>query len=172
MQCDYLIDLITEISNSLGKNPNVVRSVSKCLSADVTACYDPNFSDVYEKRNSALISCGAAMSKSQEIKSWVLDEIKKGTFDKDAPLPGDLELMNRFGVSRGTVRLALFELQRQGLIKRRRGKGTFLSRQGMRKSGVIGVLFPELDTCEYFRDIEPDRITCLVRCPFSFSACK
>jgi DNA-binding LacI/PurR family transcriptional regulator len=98
------------------------------------------------------------MSKSQEIKSWVLDEIKKGTFDKNAPLPGDLELMNRFGVSRGTVRLALFELQRQGLIKRRRGKGTFLSRQGMRKSGVIGVLFPELDTCEYFRDIERELV--------------
>ena len=63
MQCDFLIDLISEISVSLGKNPNVVRSVSKCLSADVTACYDPNFSDVYEKRNSAMISCGTAMSK-------------------------------------------------------------------------------------------------------------
>ena len=94
------------------------------------------------------------MSKSQEIKSWLLDEIKKGAFDKNRPVPGDFELMNRFGVSRGTVRMALFELQRQGLIKRRRGLGTFLSQQGVRRSGVIGLLFPEIDACEYFKDVE------------------
>ncbi len=63
MQSAFLVDVIDEISKSLGKNSNVVRSKSKCLSADVTACYDPNFADVYEKRNSALISCGTAMSK-------------------------------------------------------------------------------------------------------------
>ena len=99
------------------------------------------------------------MSKSQEIKLWLLDEIKKGTFDKGSPLPGDLELMNRFGVSRGTVRMALFELQRQGLIKRRRGKGTFLSQQGVRRSGVIGLLFPEFDTCEYFKNVERELVS-------------
>ena len=99
------------------------------------------------------------MSKSEEIKSWLLGEIKRGVFDKDSPLPGDLELMNRFGVSRGTVRMALFELQRQGLIKRRRGKGTFLSRQGVRRSGVIGLLFPEFDTCEYFKNVERELVS-------------
>ena len=36
---------------------------SFCLSADVTAAYDPNFTDVYEKRNSAFINYGLAMSK-------------------------------------------------------------------------------------------------------------
>ena len=63
MQCEVFMDLIDEISASLGKNARVVRNNSKCLSADVTACYDPNFSDVYEKRNSAMISCGTTMSK-------------------------------------------------------------------------------------------------------------
>ena len=100
------------------------------------------------------------MSKSKEIKSWLLDEIKKGVFDNGRPLPGDLELAKRFGVSRGTVRMALFELQRQGLIRRRRGMGTFLSRQGARMSGVIGALFPELDACEYFKDVEYELVAC------------
>lgn len=63
MQSDFLVDVITEISRSLGKNDIVVRRSSKCLSADVTACYDPNFPDVYEKRNSALLSYGTTMSK-------------------------------------------------------------------------------------------------------------
>ena len=63
MQSAFLVDLIDEICYDLGKDGIVVRSKSKCLSADVTACYDPNFPDVYEKRNSAMISCGTCMSK-------------------------------------------------------------------------------------------------------------
>ena len=63
MQSDILVDIIDEISRNLKKNSAVVRSKSKCLSADVTAAYDPNFADVYEKRNSAIISCGTTMSK-------------------------------------------------------------------------------------------------------------
>ena len=63
MQCEVFMDIIDEISLSLGKNSRAVRNSSKCLSADVTACYDPNFADVYEKRNSAMISCGTTMSK-------------------------------------------------------------------------------------------------------------
>lgn len=34
-----------------------------CLSCDVTAGYDPNFSNVFEKRNSSIVSCGACMNK-------------------------------------------------------------------------------------------------------------
>lgn len=63
MQSAVFMDVIDEISASLGKNSRVVRNNSMCLSADVTACYDPNFSDVYEKRNSAMLSCGTTMSK-------------------------------------------------------------------------------------------------------------
>ncbi len=36
---------------------------SFCLSADVTAAYDPNFPEVYEKRNSARINYGIALCK-------------------------------------------------------------------------------------------------------------
>ncbi len=63
MQSDVLTDLISEISSKLAKNSIVVRSKSKCLSADVNAAFDPNFPDSYEKRNSAIISCGTCMSK-------------------------------------------------------------------------------------------------------------
>ena len=63
MQSDVLVDLMTVISGAAGADPIVVRSRSMCLSADVTAAYDPNFADVYEKRNSAMISCGTCMSK-------------------------------------------------------------------------------------------------------------
>lgn len=63
MKCDVMIDLINEIATSLGANPAVVRANSKCLSADVSAGFDPNFPEVYEKMNSAMISCGAVFNK-------------------------------------------------------------------------------------------------------------
>lgn len=63
MRCRLFSDLLDGISEALGENPAAVRHASHCLSADVNAAYDPNFPDVYEKRNSALISHGPAMSK-------------------------------------------------------------------------------------------------------------
>ena len=63
MQCMIFEDIFNSVCNSLGKNPAVVRSNSKCLSADVTAAYDPNFPDVYEKNNNSWLSCGAAICK-------------------------------------------------------------------------------------------------------------
>ena len=82
MQSAFLVDLMAEISKALGKNEAVVRNNSKCLSADVTACYDPNFADVYEKRNSAMISCGTTMSKYTGARG------KSGTSDASAELIG------------------------------------------------------------------------------------
>lgn len=63
MQCRLFSDLLDSISTTLGENPAAVRFASHCLSADVNAAYDPNYPEVFEKRNSALISCGPAMSK-------------------------------------------------------------------------------------------------------------
>ena len=63
MKSNFLMDLLDEIAANLKVNRVILRSKSKCLSADVTAAYDPNFADVYEKRNSAIISCGAALCK-------------------------------------------------------------------------------------------------------------
>ena len=34
-----------------------------CLSADVTAAYDPNFADVYEKKNAAFVNYGVGICK-------------------------------------------------------------------------------------------------------------
>lgn len=63
MQSKVISDVIDTIASSFGANPIEVRYNSKCISADVTAGYDPAYSSAYEKRNSTYISCGAAVSK-------------------------------------------------------------------------------------------------------------
>ena len=82
MQSDVLVDIIASISSALGANEIVVRSNSMCLSADVNAAYDPNFADVYEKRNSAMISCGTCLSKYTGARG------KSGTSDASAEFVG------------------------------------------------------------------------------------
>ena len=53
------------------------------------------------------------------------EQIMEGAFPVDAPMPGELELADRFGVSRITMRRALERLTREGMIDRQRGRGTY-----------------------------------------------
>lgn len=63
MQCGVYFDIIDMICSELGVLPAIVRANSKCLSADVTAGYDPNFASVFEKKNSSFVSFGTALCK-------------------------------------------------------------------------------------------------------------
>ena len=65
---------------------------SFCLSADVTAAYDPNFADVYDKRNSAFVNYGVALCKYTGSGG-------KGASDASAEVVGKVrKLMNDNGV--------------------------------------------------------------------------
>ena len=63
LQCDLLIDIMQEITAAMGGHFNTVKINSKCLSSDVSACFDPNFPEVFERRNASMLNCGVAMSK-------------------------------------------------------------------------------------------------------------
>lgn len=78
MQADLFTDLIGDISTFLHANQYEVRANSKCLSADVSAAYDPNFSDVFEKSNSSLLSHGTILMKYTGARG------KSGTSDASA----------------------------------------------------------------------------------------
>ena len=61
MRSNYVSDFLTEICG----DANIRRAFanSAALSADVNAAFDPTFASVYEKRNSALVNHGVAVSK-------------------------------------------------------------------------------------------------------------
>ncbi|GMQ73073.1 GntR family transcriptional regulator [Tetragenococcus halophilus] len=54
-------------------------------------------------------------------------------------LPSEREIEKRFGVSRTTVRLALQELESDGYVYRRHGKGTFVSELSKQTADLAGV---------------------------------
>lgn len=82
MQCRILTDLIDELAKAAGANVNSVRAMSMCLSADVNAAFDPVYPEVFEKRNSAMLGCGIAMSKYTGARG------KSGTNDASAEFVG------------------------------------------------------------------------------------
>ncbi len=56
-------------------------------------------------------------------------KIENKEWDVGFQLPTEEELCNVYGVSRATVRAAIMELVRQGYLKRKQGKGTFVSKK-------------------------------------------
>ncbi len=54
-------------------------------------------------------------------------KIKDGRLAPGMKLSTEQEIATQFGVSRPTVRQALLELEREGLLERYRGKGTFIT---------------------------------------------
>lgn len=63
-----------------------------------------------------------------QIRENLRERILDGSYPPHARLPAESELGSIFGVSRITVRQALGDLQREGIIFRIPGKGTFVSR--------------------------------------------
>ena len=63
MQCELLLDLLYEIAKAFGANFGQMKANSICMSADVTACFDPNFAEVFDGKNVSRINCGICMCK-------------------------------------------------------------------------------------------------------------
>lgn len=63
LQSAYLEHFITLISENSGANPVTVISKSSCLSADVSAAFDPTFPEVNESKNASYCNYGVALAK-------------------------------------------------------------------------------------------------------------
>src|SRR5665213_2057356 len=64
----------------------------------------------------------------QRCHAHLRERIESGEFSIDEPLPSEQELCRTYRVSRITVRRAVSELTRLGLVSRRQGSGTYVTR--------------------------------------------
>ena len=78
MQSAAFDTFMEDLCESQGVPVRVCFEKSFCLSADVTADYGPNFSDVYEKRNAAYLNYGIGLCKYTGARG------KSGASDADA----------------------------------------------------------------------------------------
>lgn len=63
-----------------------------------------------------------------QLKSILLRDIQNGVYAVGSQIPTEKELMERFQLSRSTVRQALNELVTEGWLERKTSKGSFVSR--------------------------------------------
>ena len=63
MQCDAFFNMVDDILIGFSANRAKTYANSTGLSADVSACYDPNFAEAFEQRNTSFINKGVTMLK-------------------------------------------------------------------------------------------------------------
>ncbi|WP_257347309.1 GntR family transcriptional regulator [Pseudalkalibacillus decolorationis] len=65
----------------------------------------------------------------EQLLKNIKDEIEKNVYQTGEKIPNEIELCDIYGVSRITVRRAIQELVEEGILERKQGKGTFVSRK-------------------------------------------
>jgi GntR family transcriptional regulator, arabinose operon transcriptional repressor len=92
-----------------------------------------------------------------KLEADLRQDIMAGKFSPDIPLPGEIELSERYRISRQSARKAIQALEKSGLVRRERGRGTFVIPAEKREAGIerkalhimCGVVWLELGSGEY-----------------------
>ncbi len=70
----------------------------------------------------------------RQVMQRVRADIASGVYPVHSRIPSEAELMEKYQVSRVTIRKAMLELTREGLLQRMQGKGTFVCSPRIRRS--------------------------------------
>ncbi len=95
----------------------------------------------------------AGVPLHRAIYEALLAEISSGMYKPGDRLPSEALLCERFQASRITVAKAFQGLQRDNLVTRRAGSGTYVEKPVAQNSLQFGLLIPDLGTTEIFEPI-------------------
>ena len=90
--------------------------------------------------------------KHEQVFEVMRERIESGKYRPGSRIPSEAFLIQEFGVSRPTVARAMRDLERRGLVNRRRGAGTYVShaKPGRKQ---FGLLIPGLGATDVFEPI-------------------
>jgi DNA-binding LacI/PurR family transcriptional regulator len=94
-----------------------------------------------------------ARPRHRAIYEELLAEIQSGVFKPGDRLPSEALLCERFDASRITVAKAVQGLQRDHLVKRRPGSGTYVESPARPDALQFGLLIPDFGTTEIFEQV-------------------
>ena len=103
---------------------------------------------------------GGETAKYRKIFESLRKAIRDGQYHAGMPLPSEESIVRKFGVSRITAVRAMDELVRSGLVYRKRGAGTFVTKTAQIESGRLGLIMPSLA----FGEVFPVMCQALMRC--------
>ncbi len=108
--------------------------------------------------NTARKSQGGAQPKYSTVYNALLKAIRRGEYAPGSKLPTETKLVEQFKVSRITIIRALRDLQSAGVLRRRRGSGSYVQAVGNTPSSPagaesVGAIFLPLETGSIFFDV-------------------
>jgi GntR family transcriptional regulator len=71
-----------------------------------------------------------------QLKQLLHNDIERGVYCAGDKLPSETEMIQRYGVSRITVRQALSELENEGVVVRRHGRGSYVAERNIEQDLV------------------------------------
>ena len=96
---------------------------------------------------------GATQPKYEQLRDYVVSQIESGRLRAGELLPSENRLAETLQIARSTVRQAMAAMERDGLVRRVHGKGTFIheqARQRLRRGqDLFALIVPEADTGFY-----------------------
>lgn len=91
--------------------------------------------------------------KYERLRQFLVEELLGGRLKPGDMLPTEQQLAETYAIARSTVRQALAALERDGLIQRIQGKGTFIHEQAQiqlkRELDVFALVLPETQSAFY-----------------------
>lgn len=86
-------------------------------------------------------------NKYKQVADIIREDIRKGVYGNGEKIPSENQLANKTGFSRTTIRQATVILEKEGLIERVQGSGTYVRINGLTraKSMNIGVIATYID---------------------------
>jgi GntR family transcriptional regulator of arabinose operon len=94
-----------------------------------------------------------AVPKYRQVYAALWRDILSGRLQRGERLPSEAELGRTFGASRITVGRAMRDLQRDGLVERRAGSGSYVKTAPVQRAKSFGLLIPGLGDTEIFEPI-------------------
>ena len=113
-----------------------------------------------------LHKAGRSGPKYEVFKSYLIKQLTTGRLKSGDPLPSERSLATTLRISRDTLRQAFADLENEGLIRRKRGAGTYVEEgavQRLRKEGnTLALVVPDMQApyCqELLRGFESQAVT-------------
>ncbi|TCS35659.1 GntR family transcriptional regulator [Paucimonas lemoignei] len=78
-------------------------------------------------------------SLTEEIVSWLNEEIRSQRLKPGDKLPSEKQLCEQFSVSRSVVREAVSQLKSEGIVSAQQGRGVFVNERGSRQTFRLDV---------------------------------
>ncbi|MHB9138264.1 MAG: substrate-binding domain-containing protein [Victivallaceae bacterium] len=81
----------------------------------------------------------------QQVRDYLTSQARNSKLEKHGRIPSERDLADKLNISRGTVRMALGELEKSGFIERIPYKGAFICQAGKKRTIRLALVFPEAE---------------------------